>query len=207
MWFVHYFAKVKSQNWKAKIITNSMSKMYSYNKATAAFMWYVFSPKVMGFKWSKAHNFLSLWFLTHSCAHGQEWVLEMLGLHPGIEGFGGKRALGFLLKTELCQKCSKFRMQFSLRGSNNVLHVFSMKFASFWRYYMYVFKKTHFSKAILWGPLIEWKTKPFVSLNHEVTIIQWFLTTASLAQGDNVLNGPDLNLFCPDTGSIRGRSK
>ena len=29
-----------------------------------------------------------------------------------IEGFGGKRALGFLLKSELCQNRSKFRMQF-----------------------------------------------------------------------------------------------
>ena len=29
-----------------------------------------------------------------------------------IEGFGGKRAEGFLLKIELCQKRSKFRMQF-----------------------------------------------------------------------------------------------
>ena len=28
-----------------------------------------------------------------------------------IEGFGGKRTLGFLLKSELCQKRSKFRMQ------------------------------------------------------------------------------------------------
>ena len=27
-----------------------------------------------------------------------------------IEGFGGKRAEGFLLKIELCQKRSKFRM-------------------------------------------------------------------------------------------------
>ena len=41
-----------------------------------------------------------------------------------IEGFGGKRALGFLLKSELCQKRSKFRMQFCLRVTNNVLHVF-----------------------------------------------------------------------------------
>ena len=57
-----------------------------------------------------------------------------------IEGFGGKRALGFLLKSELCQKHSKFRMQFCLRVSNNVLHVFSLKFASFSRYY--VCKKT-----------------------------------------------------------------
>ena len=52
-----------------------------------------------------------------------------------IEGFGGKRALGFLLKSELCQKRSKSRMRFCLRVSNNVLHVFSLKFASFSRYY------------------------------------------------------------------------
>ena len=31
-----------------------------------------------------------------------------------IEGFGGKRAVGFLLKIELCRKRSKFRMQFCL---------------------------------------------------------------------------------------------
>ena len=171
MWFVHYFAKVKSQNWKAKIITNSMSKMYCYNKATAAFMWYVFSPKVMGFKWSKAHNFLSLWFLTHSCAHGQEWVLEMLGLHPGIEGFGGKRALGFLLKTELCQKCSKFRMQFSLCGSNNVLHVFSWSLLPFWDI---TYAKKHIFLRPSSGDLLlnEKQKKPFVSLKHGVSIIQ-----------------------------------
>ena len=48
-------------------------------------------------------------------------------------------------------------MQFCLRGSNNVLHVFSLKFASFLRYY--VCEKTHFSKAILWGPFVERKTK------------------------------------------------
>ena len=57
-----------------------------------------------------------------------------------IEGFGGKRALGFLLKSELCQKRSKFRMQFCLGALNNVLYVFSLKFASFSRYY--VCKKT-----------------------------------------------------------------
>ena len=74
-----------------------------------------------------------------------------------IEGFGGKRALGFLLKSELCQKRSKFRMQFCFLVSNNVLHVFSLKFASFLRYY--ACKKTHFSKGILWGPFVEWKTK------------------------------------------------
>ena len=88
-----------------------------------------------------------------------------------IEGFGGKRALGFLLKSELCQKRSKFRMQFRLGVLNNVLHVFCPKFASFLRYY--VCKKTHFSKGILWGPFVECKTKEtFVSLKDEVTIIR-----------------------------------
>ena len=52
------------------------------------------------------------------------------------EGFGGKRALGFLLKSELCQKRSKFRMQLCLGVFNNVLHVFCLKFASFLRYYV-----------------------------------------------------------------------
>ena len=53
-----------------------------------------------------------------------------------IQGFGGKRALGILLKTELCQKRSKFRMQFCLGALNNVLHVFLLKFASFSKYYV-----------------------------------------------------------------------
>ena len=61
--------------------------------------------------------------------------------------------------------------QFCLHGSNNVLHVFSLKFASFLRYS--VCEKTHFSKAILWGPFVERKQKkPFVSLKHGVSIIQ-----------------------------------
>ena len=64
-----------------------------------------------------------------------------------IEGFGGKRALGILRKIELCQKRSKFRIQFCLGVLNNVLHVFSLKLASFLRYY--VCEKTHFSEGIL----------------------------------------------------------
>ena len=51
-----------------------------------------------------------------------------------IEGFGGKRAVGFLLKIELCRKRSKFRMQFCLGALNNVLYVFLLKFSSFTRY-------------------------------------------------------------------------
>ena len=86
-----------------------------------------------------------------------EMQIELIGfelISPHLsEGFGGKRALGFLLKSELCQKRSKFRMQFCLGALNNVLYVFSLKFASFLRYY--VCKKTHFSKGILWGPFLE----------------------------------------------------
>ena len=53
-----------------------------------------------------------------------------------IEGFGGKRAVGFLLKIELCRKRSKFRLQFCLGALNNVLYVFLLKFSSFTRYYV-----------------------------------------------------------------------
>ena len=53
-----------------------------------------------------------------------------------VYGFGGKRALGFLLKIELCRKHSKFRMQFCLGALNNVLYVFLLKFSSFTRYYV-----------------------------------------------------------------------
>ena len=83
-----------------------------------------------------------------------------------IEGFGGKRALGILRKIELCQKHSKFRMQFCLGVLNNVLHVLSLKLASFLRYY--VCEKTHFSKAILWGPFVERKTKDTASLSQVI---------------------------------------
>ena len=52
-------------------------------------------------------------------------------LKPTVKGFGGKRALpvGILLKSELCQKRSKFRMQFYLGALNNVMYVFLLQFA------------------------------------------------------------------------------
>ena len=53
-----------------------------------------------------------------------------------IEDFDGKRALGILGKFVLCQNRSKFRMQFCLGALNNVLHVFSLKLASFSKYYV-----------------------------------------------------------------------
>ena len=60
-------------------------------------------------------------------------------------------SLGVLLKSELCQKCSKFRMQICLGLLTNVLHVFfSLKFASCLRYYIhviYVISKTQFPRA------------------------------------------------------------
>ena len=52
--------------------------------------------------------------------------------------------------------------------------------------------------------LNEKQEKPFVSLNHGVSIIHESPTTASLAQVAKALNGPDSSLFCPDAGSIRG---
>ena len=95
-------------------------------------------------------------------------------------------------------------MQFCLHGPNDVLHVFSLKFASFLRYY--VCEKTHFSKANSSGDLLlnEKQKKPFVLLNHGVSIIHESPTTASLAQVVKALNGPDSSLFCRDAGSIRG---
>ena len=97
-------------------------------------------------------------------------------------------------------------MQFCLCVSNNVLHVFSLKFASFSRYY--VCEKKHIFARASSGDLLldEKQKKPFVSLSDQVTIIPNALTTASLAQADKALNGPDSNLFCRDTSSIRGRS-
>ena len=46
--------------------------------------------------------------------------------------------------------------------------------------------------------LNEKQKKPFVSLNHGVSIIHESPTTASLAQVAKALNGPDSSLFCPD---------
>ena len=90
-----------------------------------------------------------------------------------IERFGGKRALGFLLKSELCQKRSKFRMQFCLRVSNNALYVFPLKFAFFLKYY--VCEKHIFPRAFSGDLLLnEKQKKPFVSLSDEVTIIASF---------------------------------
>ena len=51
-----------------------------------------------------------------------------------IEGFGGTRVLGVLLKSALCQKRFKFPMQFCLGALNNVLYVFLLKFASVSKY-------------------------------------------------------------------------
>ena len=57
-------------------------------------------------------------------------------MYIAIERFGGKRALGILLTSELGQKRSKFRMQFCLGALNDVLCVFLLKLASFSKYYV-----------------------------------------------------------------------
>ena len=68
-------------------------------------------------------------------------------------------------------------------------------------------KNTFFARASSGDLLLDEKQKkPFVSLSDQVTIIPNALTTVSLVQADKALNGPDSNLFCRGTGSIRGRS-
>ena len=72
---------------------------------------------------------------------------------------------------------------------------------------MYVcMQKNHIFLRPSSGDLLlnEKQKKPFVSLNHGVSIIQESPTTALLAQVAKVLNGPDSSLFCPDVSSIRG---
>ena len=53
---------------------------------------------------------------------------------------------------------------------------------------------------------VEQKKKPLF-LHYSYNYINLLSTViASLAQVNKVLNGPDLSMFCHDTGTIRGRS-
>ena len=94
-------------------------------------------------------------------------------------------------------------MQFCLLGSNNVLHVFFPEVC-------FLFEITYAIKHIFLRPssgdllLNEKQKKPFVSLNHGVSIIHESPATALLAQVAKALNSPDSSLFCPDAGSTRG---
>ena len=89
-----------------------------------------------------------------------------------IEGFGEKRVLGILLKTELCQKPSKFRMQLCLGALNNVLYVFLLKFASFSKYC--VCKKPVFVVTSACdckdGNIISLKIQQNIDLSQHVTL-------------------------------------
>ena len=69
-------------------------------------------------------------------------------------------------------------------------------------------QKNHIFPMASSGDLLlnEKQKKPFVLLKDEVTIIHLYLTTASLTQVDEALNGPDSNLFCREAGSIQRRS-
>ena len=90
-----------------------------------------------------------------------------------IEGFSGKRVLGILLKAELCQEYSKFRMQFCLRVLNNVLHAFfpSSLLPISDKIITYA-KKQIFPRESSEDHLLnEKQKKPFVLLSDEVTII------------------------------------
>ena len=85
------------------------------------------------------YDFIRVNAVSNAQVRGETYNTGCIGQTGIIEGFGGKRVLGFLLKIELCRKRSKFRMHFCLGALNNVLYVFLLKFASFTRYY--VFKK------------------------------------------------------------------
>ena len=86
--------------------------------------------------------------------------------------------------------------------------------------------KTQFSKGIFWRSFVEWKIeetfcfaegwshrsmafaascsnryKFYYSYNYAILLL-----LLSLAQANKALNWPDASLFCPDIGSIRGRS-
>ena len=148
----------------------------------------------MGRPFNTYHNLASSWRHVPFPINPVRWFTYYVTL---LNNF---IALGFLLKSELCQKCSKFRMQFCLCASNNVLHVFSLKFAFFLKYY--VCEKTHFSGDLL---LNEKQKKSFVSLSDEVTLIASFSYYCFVAQAGKALNVPGSNLFCRDTSPIRGR--
>ena len=99
------------------------------------------------------------------------WSADALLWQLSIEGFGGKRALGFSLKSELCQKRSKFGMQFCLGALNNVLYVFLLKFASFSRYYvckksLYLLSRQHVTAKTV----ISLKIEQNIDLSQRVTL-------------------------------------
>ena len=93
------------------------------------------------------------------------------GVNGLIEGFGGKRAVGFLLKIELCRKRSKFRMQFCLGALNDVLYVF---FAEVF----FVYEILHMQKSLyLWShqhvtgkTVISLKIQQYIDLLQRVTL-------------------------------------
>ena len=90
------------------------------------------------------------------------------------EGFGGKRALGILLKTELCQKRSKFCMQLCLGALNNVVFVFLLKFASSSKYY--VCKRPVFvvNQHVTAKTVITLKIQQNIDLSQHVTLKKCF---------------------------------
>ena len=114
-----------------------------------------------------------------------------------------KKGLRFLLKTELCQKGSKFACSFLYVGQTMFCMFFPWSLLPFWNI---TYAKKHIFLRPSSGDLLlnEKQKKPFVSLKHGVSIIQESPTVASLAQVAKALNGLDSSLFCPDAGSIGG---
>ena len=108
------------------------------------------------------------------------------------------------------KKCSRKGLNFGMwvlfHLRNIALNFFLLGCFSFSRYY--VCKQPSVFQEASFGDLLlnEKQKKPFVSLKDEVTITQSLLTSASLAQVDNTLNGADSNLFCRDTRGLNSRS-
>ena len=106
-----------------------------------------------------------------------------------------------------CSKLAEFlHVAFISIEKHHPVFFFLLVWSSFSRYY--VCKQPSVFQAASFGDLllIEKQKKPFVLLKDEVTITQLFLTAASLAQVDNVLNEADPNLFCFDTPGLDSRS-
>ena len=106
-----------------------------------------------------------------------------------------------------CSKLAEFlHVAFISVEKHRPVSFFMLVCTSFSRYY--VCKQPSVFQAASFGDLLlyEKQKKPFVSLKDEVTITQFFLTAASLAQVDNAPNGADSNLFCCDTRGLNSRS-
>ena len=124
-------------------------------------------------------------------------------MYAVIEGFGGKRRYVFYSKVNFVRNAPSFASSFVYVGQTMFCMFFPWSLLPFWNI---TYAKKHIFLRASSGDLLlnEKQKKPFVSLNHGVTIIHESLTTASLAQVVKALNGPESSLFCHDACSMWG---